>query len=722
MNLVVLIADVTAADTAQAGGKAVSLAALAAAGFRIPKAAVVSTDAYWRYVSETGLRERILLELNRKDFGDMRWEEMWDASLRIRNMFLTTPLPASLAREIMAPLEPWFADRPVAVRSSAPGEDAASTSFAGLHESYLNVRGLAHILEHLRLVWSSLWSDRALLYRHELRLDVATSCMAVIVQELVPGERSGVVFGRNPLEPSQVVIEAVHGLNEGLVDGTVEPDRWLVDRATGRILSHTEPVRDKAVLLAEHGTHVVPLDPAQRAHPPLTENEVLAVWDLVRRGEVCFGAPQDMEWTFLAGQLHTLQARPITTAPRTDDKRSWYVSLTRSYENLQALRRRIEAEQIPAMAAEAARLAVVDLGVQSDAELAGEIEHREAIVRKWTAVYWEEFIPFAHGTRLFGQVYNDVMRPEDPYAFTELLTATDMVSLERNRLLAAMADRLRQTPELAHVLERGQTTALPAEFQNALAVFEARFGAGLGWADDTPRNRGALSRLLLEMAQHGVRSEKVATTQGEKIERFLACFDGPQRQRAAGLLDLARASYRLRDDDNIHLGRIEQELARAAALGRTRLKARRGQLPGPLDPAEIARALRDPHGALRAAPETAARGSAASVRARQLIGQPAGPGLATGRARVMGQGADLFGFKRGDVLVCDAVDPNMTFVVPLAAAVVERRGGMLIHGAIIAREYGLPCVTGVPEATSHIPDGAVVTVDGYLGIVTLVQR
>jgi len=107
------------------------------------------------------------------------------------------------------------------------------------------------------------------------------------------------------------------------------------------------------------------------------------------------------------------------------------------------------------------------------------------------------------------------------------------------------------------------------------------------------------------------------------------------------------------------------------------------------------------------------------VQARQLLGQPAGPGIAKGKARVIRRHSDLADFKYGEVLVCDAVDPNITFVVPLAAAVVERRGGMLIHGAIIAREYGLPCITGVPEATTLIETGDQITVDGYLGIVTL---
>jgi pyruvate,water dikinase len=107
------------------------------------------------------------------------------------------------------------------------------------------------------------------------------------------------------------------------------------------------------------------------------------------------------------------------------------------------------------------------------------------------------------------------------------------------------------------------------------------------------------------------------------------------------------------------------------------------------------------------------------LRARQIVGQPAGPGIARGKARVILDATQLFDFKAGEILVCDAVEPEMTFVVPLSAGIVERRGGMLVHGAIIAREYGLPCVTGVPHATHLIETGDRVTVDGYLGIVII---
>jgi pyruvate,water dikinase len=108
-----------------------------------------------------------------------------------------------------------------------------------------------------------------------------------------------------------------------------------------------------------------------------------------------------------------------------------------------------------------------------------------------------------------------------------------------------------------------------------------------------------------------------------------------------------------------------------------------------------------------------------TYKARQLVGQPAGPGLARGSARVINHRTDLLACSEGEILICDAIDPEMTFVIPLVAGIVERRGGMLIHGAIIAREYGIPCVTGISRATSRIRTGDPVTVDGYLGIVTV---
>jgi pyruvate,water dikinase len=204
---------------------------------------------------------------------------------------------------------------------------------------------------------------------------------------------------------------------------------------------------------------------------------------------------------------------------------------------------------------------------------------------------------------------------------------------------------------------------------------------------------------------------------------FLKSFTEEDQTFASGLLDLGRASYRLRDDDNIHIGRIRRQMARAVDEGRSRIQKRLKIPTSRLTAEEVIAALKDPEYVPKGKEpvEQPAEGPEKErrIQARQLVGQPAGPGIGKGRARVIETASELVDFKAGDVLVCDALDPTMTFVAPLSAGIVERRGGMLIHGAIIAREYGLPCVTGVPQATSLIKGGDTITVDGYLGVVTI---
>ena len=184
------------------------------------------------------------------------------------------------------------------------------------------------------------------------------------------------------------------------------------------------------------------------------------------------------------------------------------------------------------------------------------------------------------------------------------------------------------------------------------------------------------------------------------------------------LLDLARASYRLRDDDNLYIGRIEAELHRSIREAKRRMDSCESGHEAAALANIIVETIREKDGS---SISTKSKKEDTRFRAlpRQLVGQPAGPGLAVGKARVIHTSSDLFDFQEGEALVCDAVDPNMTFIVPLCVGIVERRGGMLIHGAIIAREYGLPCVTGVPQATMAIRTGQTITIDGYLGIVTV---
>ena len=724
MKLILSAHEIGVSDLPRVGGKALALAALSQAGFRIPDFLCVTTDAYSAFLDGTGLRERILLELHRKDFKEMRWEEIWDCATRIRNLFLRKPLPPDVAAALHAAVAERFQGQTVVVRSSAPDEDTSRASFAGLHESYVNIRGTEAVVEHIRRVWASLWSDAALLYRQELGLDAGRSAMAVVVQELVAGRSSGVCFSQSPTEPSQALVESVYGLNQGLVDGDVEPDRWVIDRENFKIMGHTPARREHRMEPVDGGAELRPLTAEMAALPPLTPGEVLGVFRLALKAETHFRTPQDVEWTLRGGELFLLQSRPVTTRAQasTGDQRAWYLSLHRSFENLKGLRKKIEGEQIPAMIRAAEELAGIDLGRLSDRDLAAEIRRRWEINNTWVNVYWADFIPFAHGVRLFGQVYNDRLKPDDPYEFVSLLTQTDMASLERNRMLEALAEQVHRRPDLADCLRAGDCREKAPEFRRALEGFIERFGDLSCSVTGGTQCEGAtlpLVKILLEMAarpQAQVGSGKRADVK-ELSRRFLDAFPESRRGEALELLDLARASYRLRDDDNIHLGRIESQSAAAVAEGRRRLDSD-GAAGEECEALKAALENLDFGNRMQPASQPAIS-EGDRVQARQLIGQPAGPGLAKGKAWVVRRHADLEDFAYGEILVCDAVDPNMTFVVPLAVAVVERRGGMLIHGAIIAREYGLPCVTGIPDVTTLVQTGDLLRVDGYLGIVTV---
>ena len=723
MKWILTSSDLQPEDRLRVGGKGYALALLAKGGFAIPETVCVTSEAYLEYVDRTGLRERILLELHRKDFNEMRWEEIWDCATRIRNMFLLKAIPAEMAEEIGAVIEARFEGKTVAVRSSAPEEDTAAASFAGLHESYINISGVDSILENIRRVWASLWSDAALLYRQEIGLDVEKSSMAVVIQETVAGDRSGVVFTRNPNDEDQAVIESVYGLNQGLVDGSVEPDRWLMDRSNRAVVSHTPVQRKFWMIPGKKGVRMAELPGEMSALPPLSPKEVQTVFETGLKTEDFFKKPQDVEWTLKDNHLLLLQSRPITTlkSEKPEDKRSWYLSLHRSFDNLKALRKKIEEELIPGMIEAAKALDQIDLSTLSDQGLAAETKERWEINHRWVNIYWADFIPFAHGVRLFGQVYNDAIKPDDSYEFIDLLTNTAMASLERNNMLMELAAEVRENQQLAEHLRKGDQAGLDPDFLNRIDVFIEKFGdlsCAVTGGKQCVLGTGPLFKLLLEMAEHP--PETGGTRKTEKAnrlqERFLDAFEGDEQQQARELLELARVSYQLRDDDNIYLGRIEAQLLAAIQ----EVKGRIADSPDSEDVEHLRETLAEVD--FRSESRKSAvdgETAAATVKARQLVGQPAGPGLSRGKARVIETHSDLAEFKYGEVLICDAVDPNMTFVVPLASAVVERRGGMLIHGAIIAREYGLPCVTGISDATRLISTGDEVTVDGFLGIVTL---
>lgn len=644
----------------------------------------------------------------------MRWEELWDVSLRIRNHFLSRAWPKVIKEKLLKDLSEGPANWPsVAVRSTAPGEDSASQSFAGLHESRVMLQGAEAILEAIRIVWASLWSDGALLYRHELGLDPGKSGMAVIIQEMVVGEVSGILFTRAPQDGSVMMAEAVWGLNQALVDGSIEPDRWQFNRATGAVTEKHEVVHTVALRPTTHGTELSPLGEAQKGQSPFDPVLCRELFQAGCQLEASLGQALDIEWTYSDKNLHILQARPITTSLQTEegDERPWYLSLHRSLDNLEALRMELEQQVLPGMDHDAEKMSAVELSHLSNRTLAGEYLRRRRILDKWLSVYKEKCIPMAHGLRLFGEFYNDLLKPEDPHEFINLLHSDDLLAVKRNRQLREMAELLRKDHRLLQQLKDGRGLPDGSHLKLRLEAFNHEY-SGINWV--LPQELD-LSSWLVKLAEQDSDDKSEGLKQADREQAFFDQVPETERGMADRILAVAKASYLLRDNDNLYLGKVRAGVSAAEQEIRERIGSGVSEGLDKILPETTEKKVFSRYESQREPVESPDTWQ----RARQLVGQPAGPGVNSGPARVLDNASVLTDFKAGEVLVCDAIEPNMTFLAPLAAAIIERRGGMLVHGAIIAREYGIPCVTGIPEATKVIKSGDQLTVDGYLGIVTI---
>ncbi|MFQ3550138.1 MAG: PEP/pyruvate-binding domain-containing protein [Armatimonadota bacterium] len=702
--------DISKDEIYQFGGKAVSLAMLSNSGLKVPKAICIGTDCYEDFIVSTGLKEKIFFELLRKEFKDMRWEEIWDTSLRIRNLFIKTDLPESILIRLTEILNDHFKNLPTAVRSSAPSEDSKETSFAGLHESYINIIGADKILECIKLVWASLWSDKALLYRKELDLDVEKSTMAVVVQEMVFGEKSGIVFSIDPNDSTNCIVESVYGLNQGLVDGTVEPDRWIIDRKSQKIVSHFQPKRTFCIFAGETGIVEKKLPEELSQKPTLNDIELEQIYTSAIHLEKFFNSPQDIEWTIKENDLYILQSRPITKkSSDSDDERNWYLSLTPSFNTLKKLKDEIENDILPEMDFESDRLSKIDIEILSNDDLKSEIEKRIEILRKWKSIYWNKMIPFAHGMRLFGQIYNNIMKPNNPHEFSELLHSDNIISIKRNKHIQNLAKTIRNNESIKNSIINNKI-----DWSSEFGLELEKIILEINQDDIEYKQKGSNHSFIIQLLEL---SEKDETTPKDKysealISEFISKFSDSEKNFAKELLEIAKASYRLRDDDNIYFGKIENEVKRVISIAKNKglekefdelLKsAEKLYMNNFSSHTQDIEILDDPN-----------------VKIRQVVGQPASPGVGEGKARIIKSNSDIFNFKKDEVLICDAIDPSFTFIVPLASGIVERRGGMLIHGAIIAREYNIPCVTGIPNATQIIRTGNIVNVDGHLGIVTI---
>ncbi len=231
-------------------------------------------------------------------------------------------LPPEVEAAVREALDSLGADS-VAVRSSSTAEDGESGSFAGQHDTFLALRRPAEVMAAIERCWRGLHGSRAEAYRKHHGIDATDAEMAVVIQEMVRADASGILFTSDPTAPDGTVslIEATWGLGEPVVGGRVTPDSIAVDTETGRILKQIVGDKQMMTVAGDDGTREIPVPPERRRSTALDAPAIEELTRLGRQVESLFGGPQDVEWAMAAGRIHLLQARPITAgrAPGDDD-------------------------------------------------------------------------------------------------------------------------------------------------------------------------------------------------------------------------------------------------------------------------------------------------------------------------------------------------------------------------------------------------------------------
>jgi pyruvate,water dikinase len=805
MRDVVGFEEIDRSQTALVGGKGAHLGELARIeGIRVPPGFCVTTEVFRRVV------------------------EGHDTPAEIRRALETAPLPAELVAEIGRRV----GEHAWAVRSSATAEDSPTASFAGQHDTYLDVVGPAAIVEHIRRCWASLFSDRAISYRERNGLDHRQVHMAVVVQRMVAPVASGILFTADPVTGNRKVatVEAIFGLGEALVSGRVNADSYRV--------------RDAEVV---HRTIA--------GHPTLTDAQAVQLARLGRRIEAHFGAPQDIEWCLVAAGFAIVQSRPITTLfpipAAEDDAPHVYLSVGHQQMMTDAMKPlglsvwqltagrpmvhaggRLFVDVSRMLASPASRAALVDGFTRSD-PLTGDalrtiaergfvpaipdepptarpggppapIETDPAIVAALIAqsqasiaaakreiatrsgVALLDFIladipemkriltdPTSSRAILVGMEaawwLNDKLHAwlgETNVADTLTLSVPDNVTSEMGLALLGVADTLRRDPAAVAVLEAGADFpgALPAEARRAVQAWLDRYGMrGVGEIDITRPRWSERPALLVPLILGHVRNfapgeaerrfeegkRLAAQKEADVLARLRALPDGEQKAaEAKQRIDRVRTFAGFREYPKYAM--ISRYLLYKQALVREAGRlVEAGVLREPediffltfqelhevvrsqrVDEALLAQRKAAFH-AFQALPPPRVLTSEGEVitgayRRRDLpegalVGLAVSSGTVAGRARVVLElaHADL---EPGDILVTRFTDPSWTPLFVGIAGLVTEIGGQMTHGAVIAREYGLPAVVGVEGATVRIRDGQRIRVHGTEGYVEILDH
>ena len=316
-KFVVWFKDVDKDDVASVGGKGANLGEMVQAGFPVPEGFIVTADAYRQFLVESGVSDVIRKELHGLDVSDSI--ALDKVSAAIVRTITRSSFPKEIAKEIIFAYDK-LGVRPlhqtlVAVRSSATAEDLPGASFAGQQSTFLNVKGEAALIAKIREAWASLFTPRAIFYRATQKFDHFKVAIAVPVQRMVSSDASGILFTIDPVtnDKKKIVIEAIWGLGELIVQGSVTPDHYEVDKSTLAITQKTVHEQETKMVLKNGRNVMLPIAKTVSARQKITDGQIHALAVLGKKLERHYYFPQDVEWAIEGEKVSIVQTRPVTT-------------------------------------------------------------------------------------------------------------------------------------------------------------------------------------------------------------------------------------------------------------------------------------------------------------------------------------------------------------------------------------------------------------------------
>lgn len=313
---VVWFNEVDKDDIPLVGGKGANLGEMVGAGYPVPNGFIVTAPAYYYLIEYNKLQYKIKSLLKGVDVQNA--DKLRSTSQKVKNLIKTAEVPEDLAKVIIEhylKLDKKTKEPLVAIRSSATAEDLPDASFAGQQETFLNIKGTANVVETIRSAWASLFEPRAIFYREQKGFDHFKVGIAVPVQIMVQSHISGVMFTVDPVteEKDIMIIEAVWGLGELIVQGAVTPDRYNVEKGS-YIINQKIISEQKLELKKLKGKNIkISVPKSRQKEAKLSDPQIKKLAEIGEKIQKHYFFPQDIEWAVEKGKIYILQTRPITT-------------------------------------------------------------------------------------------------------------------------------------------------------------------------------------------------------------------------------------------------------------------------------------------------------------------------------------------------------------------------------------------------------------------------